>query len=256
MKKSKPYTSARSMSTVNKKRQFQMNFQKPQNTFIRRTPQYSVSPYRVLAGLPAFMDTKLCYSEIITMDPNIGTYTSYSFAANDCFDPNVTGGGHQPLNYDQFTALYNKWCVTSSNILVRPISSGSPSAANPQWIGVFCTANATTLPTNELAYLEFLRITPNCSPAALVGGTVDDSTDAYRFKRVGANYVATRDNAKKTIAEIGETFCGTVSVGPQDLWYYIVQAWSVNGADAAAQKYAVEITYNVRFWEPIQKTVS
>lgn len=52
------------------------------------------------------------------MDPSSVAIALHSFAANDLYDPNVTGGGHQPLGFDQLMALYNHFHVISSKIRV------------------------------------------------------------------------------------------------------------------------------------------
>lgn len=43
------------------------------------------------------------------------------FRANGMYDPEVALGGHQPLYYDQMTALYNHWTVTASKITIKVV---------------------------------------------------------------------------------------------------------------------------------------
>lgn len=216
----------------------------------------AVIPSRNRGGMPTYMDVKLVYHENLTLNVAIGSYTVYQFGANDCYDPNTTGVGHQPLNYDQMAALYQKWCVVSSNIVVRPITSNAPATDEiPVWLGVYLAPTTATAPTTEDSFIEWLRITPNCSPAKLIGSR-ESQADDYRSKRVGANYKAIRDNVKTRIEEIPEQFCGASTTSPSDLWYFNVHLFSVQGNDPAARSLSVEITYNVRFWEPKQVTGS
>ncbi len=42
----------------------------------------------------------------------------YQFRCNGLFDPNATGGGSQPMYFDQIMALYNHYTVLSSKITV------------------------------------------------------------------------------------------------------------------------------------------
>lgn len=206
---------------------------------------------RNISGFPNFMDVKLVYSESITLTNPAGGGAIERFGANDCYDPYSGVGGHQPLNYDQYSALYQKWVVVKSNIVVRPISTGVPTSQAPVWIGVYLAGTTSIVPTTENNYLEFLRIQPNCSPAALIG-TDEGRTDGLKFKRVGANYHALRDNVRSKIEEIPEQFCGGTSTPPSDPWYFHVHQWSAADVTASTQRYTVEITYSVRFWEPKQ----
>lgn len=215
----------------------------------------AIVPTRNQNGFPSFMDVKLTYHEYITINVAVGSSSIYQFSANDCYDPNYTSTGHQPLNYDQYSALYQKWCVVRSNIVVRPVVNGTTSDEIPAWIGVYCSPTTTTYPSTENSFVEFLRLNPNCSPAKLIG-TRESQNDDIAYKRVGANYSALRDNVKKTIEEIPEQFCGATSTSPSDLWFFNVHAYSVNGNDPALKAFSVEITYNVRFWEPKQVTSS
>lgn len=51
---------------------------------------------------------------------------SYEFRANGCFDPDVTGTGHQPRGFDQYGQLYDRYVVTSSKITVNAYSVDNP----------------------------------------------------------------------------------------------------------------------------------
>lgn len=43
----------------------------------------------------------------------------YLFSCNGLFDPDFTGGGHQPLYFDQLAAIYDHYTVLSSRIKVK-----------------------------------------------------------------------------------------------------------------------------------------
>jgi len=56
------------------------------------------------------------YSDIVNINPAIGSVGVHTFAANGLYDPNITGGGHQPVGFDQFTAFYNHYEVLGAKI--------------------------------------------------------------------------------------------------------------------------------------------
>ncbi len=65
------------------------------------------------APFPMRWDTKLVYGVNVTLTTAgsvaLGTY--YRFRLNSLYDPDVTGTGHQPYQYDQLTAIYQNYIV-------------------------------------------------------------------------------------------------------------------------------------------------
>lgn len=77
-----------------------------------------MSPRTGVYGFPTSFRTKLRYHEAIALSSVSGSVSSNVFRANSCFDPNQTGTGHQPMYYDQLTAVYNRYSVNYSKIRV------------------------------------------------------------------------------------------------------------------------------------------
>lgn len=72
-----------------------------------------------LAAFPShrIMCFKYCedvFVSSLTATPNHGN--QYQFALNSLFDPNITGTGHQPYNYDQIANVYRKYRVYECDI--------------------------------------------------------------------------------------------------------------------------------------------
>jgi len=70
----------------------------------------------------------LRYSTTFQLTCTSGATATYVFRANDLFDPDYTGTGHQPMGFDQMMLSYNHFCVTHSTIRVtaRNKSNTSP----------------------------------------------------------------------------------------------------------------------------------
>ncbi len=64
-----------------------------------------------LYPMPVYIMSPQRYSEVLTFTLVSGAVQSYSFRANSLFDPDRTGTGHQPLGFDQLSALYNRYCA-------------------------------------------------------------------------------------------------------------------------------------------------
>lgn len=74
----------------------------------RNKPKLLVN--RALHPIPQRFITKLKYSQVITTDASLG---SYKMNLNSLYDPDFSGGGHQPYGFDQLAALYNRYRVIS-----------------------------------------------------------------------------------------------------------------------------------------------
>lgn len=88
-------------------------------------------------GYPMRYRTTLRYVEMSTSISSVlGAMGKYTFSANSCFDPNTTGAGHQPMYFDQLSAVYKYYRVVGSKITVRPTwVTGSPAET---WFTVVC----------------------------------------------------------------------------------------------------------------------
>jgi len=78
-------------------------------------------PRSLTRALPPSITVTLRYFTQVSLDPLAGGATGHIFRANSCYDPDVTGAGHQPLGMDQWFGLYTKGVVVSSRINVKPI---------------------------------------------------------------------------------------------------------------------------------------
>lgn len=71
--------------------------------------------------------TVLRYNQIISLDPTTGSIggggsNTWIFSMNSLFDPDTTGTGHQPMYYDNYNALYNRYRVNYAQITATIIN--------------------------------------------------------------------------------------------------------------------------------------
>ncbi len=62
---------------------------------------------------------RYCDRVQLTTAGSVNTATTYSFRLGSLFDPDYTGTGHQPYQYDQLTTVYNKYVVEKVDFRVR-----------------------------------------------------------------------------------------------------------------------------------------
>jgi hypothetical protein len=68
--------------------------------------------------VPDTMIVHLKYSDVVLLTNLAGTGV-YTFSLNGMYDVDITGTGHQPLGFDQWSAFYTSYQVFSSSIRVQ-----------------------------------------------------------------------------------------------------------------------------------------
>ena len=154
-----------------------------------------------------------------------GTPATYQFAANDMYDPNFTGTGHQPYQFDQLAALYNHWTVIASKITIKliPYTSSQPAAQ------LSCYQNDDTIPlsTDPMVQAEYAGTRYRVLTA--------NSTDSV-------NTIVYRFSAKKTFGGSvlsNTTLQGTGSASPSERTFWTMSLKALDGA--ATVQYFVNI---------------
>lgn len=59
---------------------------------------------------------KLIYCESVQVADAIAPMRNYFFSCNNIYDPNGSGGGHQPYGHDTYATIYNHYTVIKSKI--------------------------------------------------------------------------------------------------------------------------------------------
>lgn len=78
----------------------------------RRRARRSLGAHSVPVGvgIPDRVFAKLKYTDVIKVSPGALT-SSYVFNLNSLYDPDRTGVGHQPMMFDEWSTLYNRYKV-------------------------------------------------------------------------------------------------------------------------------------------------
>lgn len=74
--------------------------------------------------------TKLRYNEahFFPAGTSNNFASSYKMRLNSCYDPNLTGLGHQPRGFDELTSIYEKYTVVGAKITVCYVSNSTTPA--------------------------------------------------------------------------------------------------------------------------------
>jgi hypothetical protein len=184
---------------------------------------------------------KLKYAEQITLDPAAaGASVAVPFSANGLFDPDPAIGGHQPMYYDNYSAIYARYQVMFAKIRVTFMNS-QPSTAIASY-GYRCAVYADQQINDFPTSFEQIQ---EAGSSCLRWKFVPPHTENYWKSIELACYphkIAGVDKADDTLQS------GTGS-NPSKQIYFVILAASASDdlVDPIILKAAVVITYYVRF---------
>lgn len=186
---------------------------------------------------PDRLFVKLKYTENLVLT-TAGGNTHYVYSGNSVFDPNVTGGGSQPMGYDEYSALYTRYNVHSCAIRVTAASTD----AVPTYI--------TLLPHADSSGFADLRTSiahPN-SRWKIIPASASTT-------RTIKHYSTTRKmlQIKDMSDHINSTAATTTN--PTTRWYWILTFANTDAGNLALDM-IVELTYYVEFSRPKELAMS
>lgn len=185
---------------------------------------------------------RLRYSTNLQLVCTAGVVSSYVFAVNGLYDPDVTGTGHQPMGFDEMMLYYNHYTVLRADVQV------------------VAKAVSTTKLTVCLRYDGAATPITSIDRIVELGASVIDyleiSTANGATKRLQlALDIARLQGISKSALTADSSLRGTVAANPTELTYVHLQVW-----DAAAQtgtvNFDVIINFTAVFYEPRDITSS
>lgn len=178
---------------------------------------------------------KLRYGELTPLaGPPAGDATVYNFSANGMFDPNISGGGHQPRIYDQMMTFYDHYAVTKSRITLRL----SHDEQQPVSVAILLRDSPSSGTLSVQDILEYpKRKILQMSPDGGSVRTLSYSCDVGKFL------------GRKVMGD--PELKGSAGTNPVEQVYFQVAIWKPDASAFAANIIAqVQIDYTSAFFEP------
>lgn len=232
-----------------KKFKSRRNVRKPRSRrIVRKYSGYrKYRPRRVLpiGGFGTSSLVRLRYAEVLTYNPTAGNIAINAFRANSVFDPNYTGAGHQPSNYDRWAANFDRYTVVGSRCLVQPFETLA-SGVNPGMILLHLSEDGTDLSTAHATggienILEQPRLTFGArSFGQNNGGRNPSLTKYFSAKKFFKGFKAGAD-----------PYSSDISTNPTEGAFFEVAVVSPDdSSDPGSIKVRIIIDYIVLFSEP------
>lgn len=180
--------------------------------------------------------TLLRYCEYrFTLDPGLVTAHQKVYSANGMWDPNFSGGGHQPLGFDQLMAMYNHYTVIGAKIAVRMFGIDSTYEG---LLSIHLQSNSSAPPNIE-------QLIENGSVAyKFIGSRDSGTTAALTLKCNPAKYLG----RSKPLSD--PQLKGTATANPDEQVYFVISADAPSGTDISGMYGICSIEYLAVFHEP------
>lgn len=109
-----------------------------------------------MSGLPVTKRVTMRYCEHIqNIHSVLGSIGVQVFRCNSIYDPNYTGGGHQPMGHDFWATTYNHYMVTGATITVKMVPNTGVIA--PCMGGIYVTDGSGSPYNTPSSYIEAKR---------------------------------------------------------------------------------------------------
>lgn len=186
--------------------------------------------------MPKLVITSHKYVAQVQINPGAGVTGSYLFRANDLYDPDYTGTGHQPLGFDQMMVFYDHFKVLGSSIRVAYTPTGTASIVG---LGI---VDQTGFSGTSEALMEQRGFKWRSMAAAGSEGAVVMSKKVDLPKYFGQSF-------RGYMAE--NKYEGSGSASPTEDVFWQLFVGPANGSDDIPSTYVnVEIHYRVAYYEP------
>jgi hypothetical protein len=159
------------------------------------------------------------------------------YRGNSVYDPDYTGAGHQPLYFDQYMGIYERYRVLGAKIVVKVVNNSAGSSA-------IAVLHADTDP---LAVVSFYPISEQ------------PHTKISRFIPVSARLPVSIGMRKSSCEIMGlsnaqiwdDDYSGTVSGNPAKMWYFNIYVQTSDFVQNIQAQAEVTIHYDVVFSDRI-----
>jgi hypothetical protein len=193
---------------------------------------------RLVGGFPDRIRVTLRYADRFVMSSGVAP-SQYTFAGNDLYDPNVSGTGGQPQNFDDWMTQYTRFRVHGSR---ARFTFGANAISSLAVISVGARQNQST------------------------GIVVDDASRPRHHLLLvnGGKPMVTDDQSYSSREVLGqteaqyqgtETSVGTATASPTLLWFWSLRHEAFDQSTTTVTYCWVVIDYDVEFFNRIDQTL-
>jgi hypothetical protein len=187
---------------------------------------------------PAFR-VVLSYNFRASMTSTVSSLALYVFSGNGMFDPDITGTGVQPLGYDQWSTLYQRYRVLASSCTVKLTTPDEATYSNQNIRACLVPASTASTFTNfEAAASQPYAKTRD------INGAIGPFPQMTSMMETSVFEGKTKDGVLSD-----DQLAALTSANPADQWYWHVYATSRDAASTSVIFLTGTIHYLVDFYD-------
>ncbi len=202
--------------------------------FRRRFRRRKYTRYRSLPAIRTKARVRFRYSDFdIKLESNFGALVGHAFCANGCYDPDISGVGHQPYGWDQWAPYFGQYVVTGSKMKAYITTDGTVNGT----CGIYLDDN-NVVPPSTSGMIESRRGTFSIINQQRSSAKVRSVYSPRRFYNI--------TDIKDNIDRLGSA----VSANPTEKSFYVVWFQTEAGFSASIHMIII-IDYIVDFSQPV-----
>lgn len=182
------------------------------------------------------------YVDVITMTGTAGAVATRQFVCNGMYDPDYTGVGHQPMYFDQLSAIYNHYTVIGSKIKVKTVNIYG-AASSPAYYFTLCQNDDGTITYNTLINL-FEKSDGTCKLVTASSTSTPASVNKWSAKKMFGGSILANDRLQ-----------GDIGANPAEITNWVVSIAAVDGVSTVTTSFLIEIEY-IAVWEELKDVAS
>jgi hypothetical protein len=204
------------------------------NTYRNEEKSYNaifVNPSQALGGFPDKVRTTMRYVERLSLTSTSGAANSYVYRGNSLYDPNASGTGGQPNNFDDYAVHFNRYRVLGSTFKISAYPSTSTYPGGMAEL-VILPSNATVGSGIEDLLSE---------PYAMYGVTSQSGLILGQFM-----------STKKILGQDPMTAdrCQSINnTNPDEVWEWLIYIQSLDRTSTATAYIEVVIDYHCEWFD-------
>jgi hypothetical protein len=201
-------------------------------------------------GFPDRARVRLVYPDNLRLTSTT-TPATQVYRGNGPFDPDFTGTGSQPNNYDAWTLSYNQYRVWGAT---ATITLSSPSATT---FGRFVLAakRVTTAPATSAALLGVASLQYTLSglvgPNGIAGVDFNPARGLGTSVRLPISTVQFKGQTQQGFMG-DENLASVFNTVPADQWFFVISVINLDGSSSTVYSGTALIEYDVEFFDRVE----
>lgn len=193
---------------------------------------------RFMPVFPSTIVKTLRYSTSFGIGAAVGAPSTYIIRANDLFDPDFTGTGHQPMGFDQLMTWYNHFVVLKAKIVC---TFRNQQATCGVAAGIRVDGSSTALTVIDRIVEDGAITYDTLDPKGVYGSikTMACTADIGKLQAVSRSAMTSDPNLR-----------GDAGTSPVEITYFHVLCWDASAAATSSVFCDVVVDYVAQFMEP------